>query len=129
MPFMIETGDDAATRQERGGWVSLTLTEADVAKLVEKRLSNPEIVGTLLLSRQTVATTSRTFAEARSTLGQTSPASQPCGPPHRSDRDRGDPQGGFAPAILAQGRAPDPVLAGRFRDAPDPSLVLTLRVC
>jgi hypothetical protein len=52
VPFMIEIGRDAATRQARSGQVSLTPTEANVGKRVEKAaLSNPEIAAKLLLSR------------------------------------------------------------------------------
>ena len=57
-PFMIEIGQDADTRQARGGWVSVTPTGANVAKLVEEGLPNPEIAATLL-SRRTVVTRSR----------------------------------------------------------------------
>ena len=63
VPFMIEIGHDEATRQARSGWVSLTLIEANVAKLVEEGLSSPEAVVNLLLSRRTVAATSRMLAE------------------------------------------------------------------
>jgi DNA-binding NarL/FixJ family response regulator len=59
VPVLIEIGHDAATRQARSGWASLTPTEAKVAKRVEEGLSNQEIAATLLLSRRTVATASR----------------------------------------------------------------------
>jgi DNA-binding NarL/FixJ family response regulator len=59
VPFMIEIGHAAAARQARSSWVSLTPTQANVAKRVEEGLSNPAIVATLLLSRRTVAATSR----------------------------------------------------------------------
>jgi DNA-binding CsgD family transcriptional regulator len=56
VPFMIEIGHDAATRQARSGRVSLIPTEASVAERVEERLSNPEIAAKRLLSQRTVAT-------------------------------------------------------------------------
>jgi DNA-binding NarL/FixJ family response regulator len=59
VPFMIEIGHAAATRQARSSCVSLTPTQANVAKHVEERLSNPEIAATLVLSWRTVAATSR----------------------------------------------------------------------
>ena len=96
--------------------------------LVVEDLSSPEIAAKRLLSQRTVATASRIACKSRSLLAEDIAAGQPCGPSRRGDRGCGGPQGGFAPAISAQGRAPDPVLAGKFREAPDPSLVLTLRV-
>jgi hypothetical protein len=52
VPFMIEIGHDAATRQARSGRGSLRPTEASVAERVEEEegLSNPEAAAKLLLS-------------------------------------------------------------------------------
>ena len=52
VPFMIEIGPDAATRQARSGPVSLKPTGASIAERVEEEgLSNPEIAVKLLLSQ------------------------------------------------------------------------------
>jgi DNA-binding NarL/FixJ family response regulator len=59
LPFMIEIGHAAATRQARSNWARLTPTQANVAKRVEEGLSNPEIAATLVLSCRIVAATSR----------------------------------------------------------------------
>ena len=55
VPFMIEIGHEAASRQARSGWASLTPTGVNVARLVEEGVSDPEIAAKLLLSLRTVA--------------------------------------------------------------------------
>ena len=52
VPFMIEIGHDAATWQERSGWVS-------IAERVEEGLSNPEMAAKLLLSQRKPGARSR----------------------------------------------------------------------
>ena len=56
VPFMIQIGHDAATRQARSGRVTLAPTEANIAERVEEGLSNPEIAAKLPLSQRTGAT-------------------------------------------------------------------------
>jgi DNA-binding CsgD family transcriptional regulator len=54
--FGIRRGPRASHRKVRHGWDGLTATEAKVAALVAKGMSNPQIAAELFLSRRTVQT-------------------------------------------------------------------------
>jgi DNA-binding CsgD family transcriptional regulator len=54
--YGIRTGSHATRRRPATGWDSLTKTEGRVARLIADGKSNPEIAGTLYLSRRTVET-------------------------------------------------------------------------
>lgn len=53
-PYRIRAGARRPARRPTHGWNALSPTEATVARLVAKGLSNPDIAGELLMSRRTV---------------------------------------------------------------------------